>query len=491
MNAKFALPVILIMLLVGGSRPATAQPADDSWRVTVFDRVTGQIHYLTPDGIESGPAAPLPEGLSIWDASLSPDEHYLVFRSDQDVWVADLVAGTCCTPLLPSDPTYFPTYISPISPDSTKVAVSMSTKAIYTAQPGEVDLPVMVFDLASGQLVAALSSRQLQAGEYPPSAFDFGEWRAVGLRIIPSWWGCEGTWEGVYQVWDPMAGTLSEPVEPYSIWMDDLPGTGEQLKAAASPAYPQSGFPSAYVSAANVVEYRASFDAADASVVYFNPNMVHISSVSWVAGGQAFLVVLGGEPHSSADNGLDISRDNESVLVFRDGHQVPVTMPGYSVLTGTPDGWIARSWETGEAAIVQVLPGDQLNIIPVNAGNSVDWQIVAVNFQLGASASVAPFPATYPPPTYVTCPGFMPSRLWPRTYAVVAAGGSGNLLSIPSSQGTPVITISEGTSFAVLDGPECAENTAWWHVEYYGAEGWLAEGQGDAYWLRPIGEGFY
>ncbi|MBI5961461.1 MAG: SH3 domain-containing protein [Chloroflexi bacterium] len=480
---------ILVVILNSAALQERAQAQTASWRVTVFDRSTGLLHYLTPAGIQPGPVIALPEGSEIWNAALSPDDHYFVFVDDQGVWVADLLAGTCCTPLTAPDSTLFSTYISPISPDGTQIAISMSSEAVFTSTGG-VDVPVLVFDLASGQVVASLLLSQLQAIDYQPSAVQFGDWRADGLRLIPSCWGCEGTWEGLYQLWDPATNTLTPPVEPFDIFMQRLPTTGEIIKANAHPDYPQSGFPSAYFAPSNVVEYYPSVTAPDGMAVYFNPNSVYVNGVDWVVDGQAFLAVLGGRARSSADNLFDTTMDNESVLVFRDGHQVPVPMPGYNVLTGTPDGWIAWSWQTGESAIVQLLPGDQLNIIPTNAGNSTNWLLVGANFQLGASAVASPFPAAQPP-TFVTCPGFATSRLWPNTYAAVSPGEPNNLRDQPNSAGALIGTIPGGEVIAIIEGPQCAEDMAWWHVEYKGVLGWTSEGQGSSYWLEPFGAMMY
>ncbi len=484
MLSKKLIVVLLAALLLASVRIAPAQAQADPWRVTIFDRNSGQFYDVTAAGLQLGSTLALDPSTQIWEAELAPDKRYFVFSDSNKVKVADLSTGACCTTLAAPDPALRATYISPISPDGSQIAISMSSDAIFTT-PG-LDLPVMVFDLASGQVVATLMISQLQNTGYQASAVQFGGWRADGLRVIPSCWGCEGTWEGSYQVWNPAANTLSGPLEPFNIVNRVLPGTGEVLKGSNNPAYPQSGFPSAYFDASNVVEYLPSVTAPAGTPVYFDPASVYVSNLTWVAGGQAFLVATDGPAHSSADNVFNSDPASASTLVFRDGHTIAVNMPGFYASTGTPDGWMARNWQTGELAQVQLLPGDQVQITPLNVSITGDWLIVGTNFDLGATATASPFPPVTPP-TFAACPGFVTSRLWPNTFAAVSPGDANNLRDQPSSSGAKVGSIPGGEMFAVLNGPQCAENMAWWYVEYKGQTGWTSEGQGSTYWLQPVG----
>jgi hypothetical protein len=85
------------------------------------------------------------------------------------------------------------------------------------------------------------------------------------------------------------------------------------------------------------------------------------------------------------------------------------------------------------------------------------------------------------------CPNALPSRL--------TAGGYGRVTTVPylpnnirttSSYGGAVIgQIPAGNIFAVLSGPVCADNTAWWQVNYNGIVGWTGESNSTTYWLEP------
>jgi hypothetical protein len=43
-----------------------------------------------------------------------------------------------------------------------------------------------------------------------------------------------------------------------------------------------------------------------------------------------------------------------------------------------------------------------------------------------------------------------------------------------------------GDIFAVLEGPICAQDKAWWKVRYGGVEGWTPEGDATTYWVEPL-----
>lgn len=50
--------------------------------------------------------------------------------------------------------------------------------------------------------------------------------------------------------------------------------------------------------------------------------------------------------------------------------------------------------------------------------------------------------------------------------------------------------IPGGGVFTVVNGPQCGtDGRFWWLVNYNGLIGWTAEGEGQTYWLEPIGTG--
>lgn len=109
------------------------------------------------------------------------------------------------------------------------------------------------------------------------------------------------------------------------------------------------------------------------------------------------------------------------------------------------------------------------------------WMVAA----LVIAALVGALGPTIPAQAQDACPGFMLSRLevdgLGRAQPVFGAelrlspGGNPQQEHIPG-----------GGIFTVLDGPTCAESTAWWFVDYNGVTGWAAEGEGITYWLEPL-----
>jgi hypothetical protein len=86
-----------------------------------------------------------------------------------------------------------------------------------------------------------------------------------------------------------------------------------------------------------------------------------------------------------------------------------------------------------------------------------------------------------------TCAGFLPSRLVVGQRGRVLPGDANNVRAMPTSEAERLGMIAGGGEFAVLEGPTCGNNGAWWRVDHNGLIGWTLEGQGSSYWLEPVG----
>ena len=345
--------VILSMLLLFSISASGVGAQGGSWTVTVFNPDSKTFSTITPDGLT--PGAALPDGsitfTNVWGVRLSPSGTYAVFNgttSDQDpggAYIANLAAGSCCIKLQdPAQPNLSATYIGPFSPDETQIVASMLDMVMLGSGTTLPPATIMVFDLASGSIVASTPVSSIQSEDTFAMAAAFGSWDQNGIRVIPTCWGCEGVWQGLYSIWNPLSNTMSAPTEPFDIFRQSLPATGELIKSTANNAYPLSGAPGAYFAASNVVEYYANTAQTTGQAIYFNPANPYVTNSTWVYDGRAILVQLGGKPVSTADNPFFNEDPGEAYLLFRDGRQVPVQATLGYPLTGTPDGWIAQRW---------------------------------------------------------------------------------------------------------------------------------------------------
>jgi hypothetical protein len=88
----------------------------------------------------------------------------------------------------------------------------------------------------------------------------------------------------------------------------------------------------------------------------------------------------------------------------------------------------------------------------------------------------------------LTCAGALPGRLMPNTLGAIIGERPRPLRVEPNLREENVAfgQIPPGGVFTVLRGPECSrEGLIWWHVDYQGTEGWIAEANRQTYWLEP------
>jgi uncharacterized protein YraI len=124
----------------------------------------------------------------------------------------------------------------------------------------------------------------------------------------------------------------------------------------------------------------------------------------------------------------------------------------------------------------------QLNVNGTIGWASGAWLTVTHGIGVGV---ITPMPVPTVTPFPGQCPGFLPSRLAPGVWGRVTPGLPNNLRAQPSLSAAWIGQIPGGGLFRVLGGPVCADNTAWFQVNFGGAIGWTMEGQGAVYWLEP------
>src|SRR5579859_1879120 len=62
--------------------------------------------------------------------------------------------------------------------------------------------------------------------------------------------------------------------------------------------------------------------------------------------------------------------------------------------------------------------------------------------------------------------------------------------TVASLSGRIFATLAPGTQFNVLDGPTCADNVWWWHIQnrQYQVTGWIPEGDKENRFVEPVAD---
>jgi hypothetical protein len=93
------------------------------------------------------------------------------------------------------------------------------------------------------------------------------------------------------------------------------------------------------------------------------------------------------------------------------------------------------------------------------------------------------------PTPIVNCPSAPPTRLAIGDMGRVTEGLPNVLRSLPGKNSSGSVVTGQmpaGSTFTVLDGPQCADTYLWWQVNFNGKIGWTPEGERTTYWLEPI-----
>jgi hypothetical protein len=373
--------------------------------VVIYEPETGALYNVTAEGTQQGANlsdVPAFAGQTGYNYMLSPDRSKLVFVSMETIsetessstyYIADVASGACCEKLDPQDPMMNGVLQAVFSPDGTQLAAAYHSATYEMATPGQV----VVFDLATGSVVARLTSDRLDnsiimPGTVPPGIL-FTEWDENGLLVWPSCVGCEPAMEGLGQYWNPADDSLSDATVPFSL-MDLTLATGERLRATMDASYPNNPEAMGMLPVPNVLTYApASTDPLaplPTQVIYFNPNNIYINRAQWVADGQAVLII-----HS--DQGEWFMQSDEAYILLRDGTQVPLTIPmTRQFLAQTSDGWVMTDTETSRY-IYYRLTGATVEEIPLDV-TYTGYPVVVETPDFGASVPVgAMFPAIAQP----------------------------------------------------------------------------------------------
>lgn len=473
--------VLLLGSLVGSS---FAQSGD--WQLVLYSVNDNQFQVVESTGIVQTIPVPfqpaLPESSFSGSVVLAPSRGVAAFpQSDTNVLIADLVNQTCCTSV--ANPSQNPLQVllgGAFSPDSTQFAIGFVDQ--------EFGGGVTVIDAATGNVISTM----------PGQAFDattaiVSDWTDEGIQFVPTCWACEGTIEGRYGIWNPTANNLETNAGDYFNFLygaDVLEGTGEVIVGAYDPGFESLGEPGMFP-ASNVVQFYLNAESASSATnpqtIYQWLSPVNVPAPRWVVDGEAFVV--------QSDAVFD--------MLFRDG--TPIETPALEsqqFLAGTRDGWLTYDPVLGELAEYTYGNGAVASSVILN--NLSGDLIVVETPALGFGRPAQPFsyslqgtivgdgitePIAQPTaPTSdggTVCPGFIASRLAIGEPAAITPGPANNLRAQPTLSGDLIGAIPGAAPVTVLGGPVCADNMAWWQVQYNNQVGWTSEGTGNTYWMEP------
>jgi hypothetical protein len=471
--------ILLILILVAGGVQAQT---DDS--APLFMLIDNHLWSWT---IESDAPQPVTDRGSIFHLSLSPDGTRLAYMGfadltidalqrtggigggalPSDIWVLDIASGTI-TPVAqqPPDASFFADGVpdkavarsNPVwSPDGTMLAWTEQTFPDFVDQ-------LVVYDFAGSSARIVASGLPPQAGVPAPIEF---LWGAAGFVLRSTSMDAQANFSDSFLVYDTAGNQVSTiPVGSGDHFMIDyflIEQGGQEYIAVLYNDYlwdlidpltrsiqPLTGAPERYAVLAP--------DTSLSLALLLDANGQLILRAFYPDGTQAVEFYAG----LFAEARITLSPSGDTVA-FSD------YLPASSRYED-----VVRVWRDGQGA----------NIPDVAANpvvNQIAWGPTAWRVREGQTSGLSI-------PDAVTCPGFPALRL--------AVGGQGrvvenlppnNVRSEPTISSPRLGEIPGGGMFAVIGGPVCADNYAWWQVDYNGLVGWTAEGEGDTYWLEPLG----
>lgn len=350
-----------------------------------------------------------------------------------------------------------------VGPQSRLVAVGAANISTGTWR-------VVVFDLASGAalyqldnsspLMQALGATFTNTGIVFPRVVYFTE-DTVHIQLVR--FGVGGTEENPAFAWHPNANFVE--TSPYSkANIDILPTDGQPIFSYvdSSEGFTTDG-PFAPLNAIGTGDITAP------QRVYLNSNFSH-NSPRWATGGEQVLF-------RQEDASGNVSWSSVAV---RTGTVSPLD-PSIAAVYGLPDGFLART-ESG-AVVLNGNVAAPLWQGPVGAEVALLWA-VPLGSTFVPTSVVIPLNQT----GIVHCPGTPASQVAIGFEARITGdvGGSGlRLRDVPG--GEFVRSMSSGTQFLIISGPQCQGSYTWWNVRLAdGTTGWAAEADQDLYFIEPV-----
>ena len=468
--------IILFIILLSIYSPIMAQTPSD-WQIIFHNNSDGQVSRIRADGV-STIALPTPVRATGY---LDDQHHYLIqstvtssmdgryiayMDSEFAIHIMDTVTGECCQSVdNPYADNIYPFNrlgLGAVNPDGTAVALSLTIENVQNGDNSNY--------FGGEVLVIDVDGNMTRSPDFCQP--DIGSWLSEGIEVVPICGGGDAYVREHYTLWHPEIGLNGESLDGVDLYGDYLPMTGEHVRLNEDFNYLYTSEAQLH-GLANVVTYQASPNS-DRKLVYAANEERVLEHPFWVADGHA--VILYGYEALDAE------------LIFRDGSYEKLTFDNEThFIAATPDGWVTLDLVTGD--LLHYIIGDNHQITVNLLGMlSITNFYSGVVYQpaLGASIVATSFDAVPQDLIRHNCFNDLRFRLKIGFTATVVPGPANNVRSEPTTASEIIGQIPSGPEFRILDGPVCAQDMAWWEINYNGLVGWTVEGQGDTYWLSPF-----
>jgi hypothetical protein len=210
-------------------------------------------------------------------------------------------------------------------------------------------------------------------------------------------------------------------------------------------------------------------------------NAVHVITDGLLRSTYPLYTMIGTEKLCNGDLSAYFDGRNANLIIADD------TVPMYAEMSDTSR--VVAELPQG-TAVSRIIAQDILGDVPwyqIRTANGIQGWVRGMVF---ASAELQ---AQMPVFTEETCPGFSESRLSVNGWALLSPFAPAAPILSFYPNGQEITQVALDVPVQILQGPECAGDTAWWQVRYIDPfadnevfVGWVAEGQGAEYWFEPL-----
>lgn len=503
----FLVMFVAVMALTSSNmiaRAATPLPAS-SWYAVAHVRDADTLHWINANGEQASMPRPTwadeaPDVLP--QIYISPDGRTLVQTVQlatgfEAIGFYDLSTGQFTnTHQAQSGERFIATTHNPFSRNSARFAIGLSA-------PDASAWRIINFEVPSGNVISQLTQADIEIGlpgnQYYPYMVHYGLDEGLGQYLLQFQMHTQlpDAQFAMYQWYPEMLPNQQVPQTSgmSSVYNNAIINTFLMHPAKGFDILPLTGFPVLAHGDGLASQFiEANVNGQPNTSLISESNDITIDRVRWLKGGEW----VGYHREGGQFN------DHWRVLDAATGNPVTPLGPNFSMLHGTPDGYLAQDGMQARLMHVTTLDHEAFSS---DIGNMVFqpfsyYRVVYVT-PVGASFSLLAVPADETPAVAVggqdvqapevTCGDAPAPRLTVGKGARVTFTTGTPLNVRTAAAGDLLMQIKEGTQVNVVNGPICANNYLWWEIQMQSENvtvgGWAAEGDNENYYLEPYENG--